>query len=272
MKKVCFVCNWGETSFQLFDRYSNQTPNCSGEWGNIKGVIHPQEADYFAVMDGGIGNLDRSKVLFFQREPPSIKGQTEDLSGVKFKGTYDTTPQASIWWVKKNYDELKALKNIPKREKVSCVMSGKTMCEGHRNRLERVKEISDNIDVNFYGRGLDRWVSKGYQGEVSDKFNALYPYTYSFVFENSNIPNYFTEKICDSFLTYTMPLYNGCTNLEKYFPKESFIDIRGKSIQDIKEIVNTPLTKENIDALEESKRLVLDKYNIWAMVEEILDA
>jgi hypothetical protein len=268
MIKVCFICNWGENSSQLLNKYKTQTPNNSGVWGNIQGVSNPNEADYFVIMDGGIRSLPRDKVLFFQREPSNIKGLTEDLKGVKFKGTYDTTNQASVWWVKRDYDYLSKLVTRPKQKKVSCVMSGKVMCEGHRNRLKLVGNYSREMDVDFYGRGLGSHISKGYKGQTDDKFDALYTYEYSFVFENTNTKNYFTEKICDSFLTYTMPLYNGCTNIGDYFPKESFVDIRGKSVEEIKEIIKEPLSLENVNALIEAKDLVLNKYNLWAMIEQ----
>ena len=43
--------------------------------------------------------------------------------------------------------------------------------------------------------------------------------------ENAVIPDYWTEKIADCFLAWTLPIYYGCPNLEDYFPEKSFIRI-----------------------------------------------
>ena len=66
MHKVIFLNNWGEPIPTLLSRYSNQTPDNSGEWGNVKGVSDINEADYYVLMDGTspllAGKLDWSRV------------------------------------------------------------------------------------------------------------------------------------------------------------------------------------------------------------------
>jgi hypothetical protein len=41
--------------------------------------------------------------------------------------------------------------------------------------------------------------------------------------ENQSVKHYFTEKLIDSFLTYTIPVYWGCPNIGSYFHKEGMI-------------------------------------------------
>src|SRR5687768_17715451 len=50
-------------------------------------------------------------------------------------------------------------------------------------------------------------------------------YRYSLAIENFSGPYYWTEKVIDCYLSWTMPLYFGCTNLADYFPAESFVQI-----------------------------------------------
>ena len=60
---------------------------------------------------------------------------------------------------------------------------------------------------------------------IEDKWAGLAPYKYSLAIENAVTPDYWSEKIADCFLTWTLPIYYGCLNLEDYFPKQSFIRI-----------------------------------------------
>ena len=271
MKKVCFFCDWGENSSQLFDKYRTQTPSNSGVWGDIQGVRNKEEADYYVVMDGGFPQgVDRSKIIYLQREPPNIKNVKHNYPDILFQGTYDRFYQASVWWIKRNYDYLDKLEYSPKPKRVSCVMSGKVMCVGHKKRLQFAKQLSEHIDIDFWGRYLGGHIKRGYRGQLDDKYDGVANYDYSLVFENTNTDNYFTEKICDAFLTHTMPLYHGCVNIHEYFPKESYYDIRGKTITEIKDIINRAPSKENIEALKEAKDLVLNKYNLWATLERLL--
>lgn len=50
---------------------------------------------------------------------------------------------------------------------------------------------------------------------------------FSICYENAkNIPGYITEKIFDSFFAGCIPIYWGANNIDKYVPKECFIDKR----------------------------------------------
>ena len=98
-------------------------------------------------------------------------------------------------------------------------------------------------------------------------------YNYSLCFENSHIDNYFSEKFTDCILSWTIPIYWGCTNLDKYFPKDSYYEIDifdKKSVDKVVEIINKPITQKNIEALEKARDLILNKYNIWATLENII--
>ncbi len=89
--------------------------------------------------------------------------------------------------------------------------------------------------------------------------------------ENSIQKNYWTEKIADSFLSWSIPLYWGCPNLTDYFPEKSFIPIDIKSDDPLKDVIK--LTKYGIDSnmlksLKESREMVLNEYNIWEIINK----
>ncbi len=109
---------------------------------------------------------------------------------------------------------------------------------------------------------------------LKSKYDGLKDYKYSLCIENSSYDNYFTEKITDCLLSWTIPIYFGCKNVDNYFPKDSYywIDINEpNSIDKLYEIVQRPVTEKNIEAMKEARELIMNKYNVWELVKNIID-
>lgn len=106
--------------------------------------------------------------------------------------------------------------NIKQKTKLaSIVSSNKTSCELHLERKQLatfLKSSARNVDVF----GLGTWVPI---------VKTLDNYMYSIVFENTQMDNFFTEKILNCFATGTIPIYKGCLNIEKYFDSKGIIMI-----------------------------------------------
>ena len=74
-------------------------------------------------------------------------------------------------------------------------------------------------------------------------------------------------------MSWTIPIYWGCKNIDIYFPKDCYyyIDINDEnSVDKVIEIINTPITEKNIKALEKARELILEKYNVWDIVNDIV--
>lgn len=71
----------------------------------------------------------------------------------------------------------------------------------------------------------------------TDSKEHIFYSMFSVAIENSSEPNYFTEKVIDCFLTYTIPLYWGCSNIESYFDKDGMIFF--SSIEELIDIINS---------------------------------
>ena len=56
-------------------------------------------------------------------------------------------------------------------------------------------------------------------GEKEDLFYSMF----HLCIENQKVEHYFTEKLIDPLLTYTIPIYWGCPNIGKYFDTEGII-------------------------------------------------
>lgn len=282
MIKIAFLCRWGDTSKQLLDQYKKATSDSSGVWGNIQGVEHPSEADYFIVLDDPPNKFDLrainpDRVICFPREPPCIRSKkyytTLNLKhGYTYKTFYHVVPQFNF--LGKTFNQLRDLKYEDlKKEGVSCVVSSKRHTYGAIQRLATVdKMIKKFPKLDLYGRGLP-YKGGSYKGAVKYKYTALASYNYSLCFENCSIDNYFSEKFTDSILLWTIPIYWGCRNIEDYFPKDSYyyVDITKPGVIDkIINIVTQEVTEKNIKALVEARKRILYTYNIWPTISRLI--
>lgn len=170
------------------------------------------------------------------------------------------------WMLNDDWRQLREMAVPLKTKHISCISSTLSQLEGHRKRIRFVQALrTEKSAIDFFGRGI-RF--------VHDKMEALRDYRYSIAIENASMPHYFTEKINDCFLAYTVPLYYGCTNIGKYFPEKSFIRIdidRPKEMLRQWEALCSPDDwAARLDELHEARELVLNKYQPLAGAAAVL--
>lgn len=142
--------------------------------------------------------------------------------------------------------------------------------DGHIIRMEFLDQLCEKYPnlIDLFGRGSFPY--KCYNGEIEDKWKGLSPYRYTLAIENYKGPNFFTEKLADAFLAWCMPIHWGCTNLDKYFPEGSYIEV---DIEDpnaperLQEIIESDIRERNIDAISKARQRILNSYQIWPTVE-----
>ena len=272
-----------------------QTPSSSGIWGDCIFSLNQsiRECDFWVVYDDILEPerifCNQQNTILITAEPPSIKKYS-----TKFLRQFSTVvschrniahphviySQTALPWhvgrkcinhvnqsFTKDYDELKSIKAFNKNKLISVICSNKDFTEGHKQRLNFVKQLSayfgEKIDV--YGRGIK---------EIEDKWDVIAEYKYHVVLENSSFPDYWTEKLSDSFLGGSYPFYYGCPNLAEYFPKDSFtlIDINdtNQSIAIIKNMILNQKYEYSLEAIQEARDLILDKYNLFPTIAQII--
>ena len=287
MVKVYFAPNWGLTSEQMISDYIKQTPGSIGKWGSIQVVTNPVEAEYLIIQDQcdteTLSYFTEDKRLYFSREamdsvsinsyPNTKKYSYWDNSG--FLWTKWWYPNKSSGGINKTYDELSSEDNVPyeKTKLLSCVQSNKTATEGHRLRYNFLVDFlntkPDLIDlygsINFANKELND----------NDKFYALSNYKYCLAFDNQDtIKNFFGTQFTDSILYWTVPIYWGGADLNRFFPEDSFIQIdirKPDEVNKVIEIIQNDDYESRIPALKEARNLILNKYNMWPMINEILE-
>ena len=172
------------------------------------------------------------------------------------------------WYLKKTYDYLFDLKPPPKTRSIAVISSNLSWLSGHKKRLDFVNALMSQFNgtIDLFGHGFN---------EVEDKYDALIDYKYSIAIENNSLPGYFTEKISECFLTYTMPVYYGCPDIENYYDKRSFVSIDinnyDSAFKKIGELLTTDPYSRNLSFIEESRRRYLTEYHIFPAMIKLVE-
>ena len=154
--------------------------------------------------------------------------------------------------------------------------------EIYSERLRSIDFFEKKIPNDFflYGRGWNKPKKhsfseklfgyrkyKTYKGEVEDKIKLLSEFKYSLCFENlTDVKGYVTEKIFDCLKAKTVPIYLGATDIEKYIPKDCFIDFRDfKDYDELLKFLRAINEKRYNEYIKNIEKLLKDKLfrNMW---------
>ncbi len=264
-----------------------QTPGGKGVWDGIRFILQPEPTcDYLVVLNNKMKVETRAQCppenVWCLMQEPYMKGHTdwlverlEPYSRVLTHHPLPDQPKFTVshpaipWHVNKTFDELSALEMPRKPKALSWVVGNARDLPGHRKRLALLEYIQQNgsLKIDLFGRAVQF---------IEDKWDGLAPYKYSLAIENSSSPDYWTEKIADCFLSWSVPIYYGCTNLEDYFPPASFIRIDIGSPEKAFESVKTAIDRDNwekrLPALTEARNRVLNRYQLFPHLSRLLAA
>lgn len=262
MINILFTCNWGYSSSELLDLYKRQTPNNSGIWGKIKGVTDINSCDIIINMGNTVDQFYDKHLIQMRREPDVIQPFIPSINPSHHLMDYSDNKKymASIWqFISMNFDELVKYEYHEKIKVMSGITSDKHY---HRNIFfEKLNKL--NVGVDIFGKKY-----KDIHPELKEK--GLKNYKMSISIENSSQMNYFSEKINDCYLYWSLPIYWGCPNISDFFPEKSYRLLDINNPESISQIINEPISEDETKALKEARNLVIYKYNIWSTIENIL--
>lgn len=271
-----------------------QSPGSKGIWGDCCFFINEEieECDCWVVY-GGLSKFEEvicppENTIFIALEPSTIKeynpkflkqfGKIISCDRRIEHRNVKYNQQSQLWHIgrrwkdgkiislSKGFDELQAQSNFKKEKLISVIVSKKNFTEGHRKRLKFIEKLRDHFGTNIdvFGRGIN---------DIEDKWDAIEPYKYHIVLENSNIPDYWTEKLSDALLAGSYPFYYGCPNISDYFPKNSLTKIDIEDIENSVSIIENTIKykkyEKSIEDISKARKLVLNKYNLFPMISEI---
>jgi len=282
MIKVCFIYD-GYSNEHNLKVYSKMTPNRSGIFKGIVGTANEAEADFFCVVDDTSHNIDRSRTIYMSAHPYV----NSEFTAYKDTRKYNNHALAVLnseetfgfgeWWIEHTYDELVNMQPMAKKEKLSCIMSD-TNGFGRTERKEFVRRLVKRRPFPVYGRINPQGLGDCYKGQLGNynppteywqgKETVLKDSEYSIEVDHGPCKGYFSERFFDSMLMWNCPLYWGGTTVHEYMPEGSFhyIDIMGNG-DDVLEYIEQP---RNMEAIREGRDLLLNKYQIWGRVWEII--
>ena len=121
---------------------------------------------------------------------------------------------------------------LDKKNEISFIMSSKLNGDAYHMRFMILRMI-EQYDKTDWGQFTINWHRS--PGRVPSKDPFFSSAKFNIACENQIMTNMFTEKILDCFKTYTVPIYYGCTNIDKYFNPKGIL--RFNSIDEFKDII-----------------------------------
>ena len=282
--------------------WQRQLPGGKNKWGRCQFIFDPDYAEYdWLVAYDDLSPLAGEKfserieplscstenTILVTAEPSSIKTYSSDFCqqfGVVITsqepwaiahGHVVRTQTAYPWFYGRSdtgllqFDQIRDNPPNAKSRLISTVCSSKLGRSHtlHRARFEFTERLEQALpEIDRFGKGV-RY--------LDDKAEVLDSYRYHVAIENDSVPDYFTEKLVDSFLGLALPFYFGCTNAEDYFPQNSFIpidifDFEG-SINTIRQAIRTNEYEKRLPFIREARRRVLEEHNLFALLSREIE-
>ncbi len=295
--EVCYLIKVKLSTDFPYEPIIRQTPGRRGIWGDCQFFINSAvtECDYWVIYNGvsqpETAYCPSQNTILITGEPPSIIDYPDDytrqFARVVSCHSHISHPrlilsQTGLCWhtgrvlvdinnrqsvINRDYDDFKDMHTLPKSKLMSVITSSKDFTEGHQKRLNFVRRLKDYFgeDIDVFGRGIR---------EVDDKWDAISPYKYHIALENSAYPHYWTEKLGDVYLSGAYPIYYGCPNLEDYFPAGSYTRINIDDVEGAISVTEACIREQRYEAsadkVIEARNLVLDRYNLFALIAELI--
>jgi hypothetical protein len=198
----------------------------------------------------------------------------------KHENYVSSTPTFSPWMIHSNhgdemfedsnlnFDYFSKLNELEKTIDLSVICSSKSHTENHSLRLEFVKILKDHFGerLHWYGNGINK---------IEKKSDIIFKSKYHIAIENGSRNNLVTEKLYDSFLGLSFPIYYGATNISELFDKDSLVsidinDVRN-SIRTIENVLESNLYENNFNQLLDSKNKVLTEFNLHSRLNKLVE-
>lgn len=221
------------------------------------------------------------KKILFQHEPPVVSPHVyknidrvlKIYDKVFFSCIIDN-PKCHYFHLRQIYNNIipEYYKNPDRKFLVMINSNKKPRSRDNELYSERIKVtafFSKTDDIDLYGSGWNKppffplrsykgALQKVYRGYAESKYQTLSEYDFAIAFENTVMPGHVCEKIFDCFFVGTIPVYLGAPDIEKYVPKECFIDMRDfRDYGKLKRFLKS-LTKSEIELYRENARKYLN--------------
>ena len=232
-------------------------------------------------------NIPRERRILFIVEPPEIRDYKKFVYYLEQFGVivsqYDfpgytgkvIISNPNLGWFLGVNNEMSSFpkamnyKSPAKTKLISIISSLKQKTQYHRKRVEFLhalqKEFAGIIDC--YGRDFN---------PIDDKLEAIAPYKYHVVIENSRLDYYWTEKLIDAWAGWTLPIYCGDPKILSQVPDKNglvIIDVDDvdASLRKIHEVLDADIYNSRLEAIKTCREWALKASNRYELVTKIID-
>lgn len=271
-----------------------QSPGGLGAWAGNLFTPNSAHAGTLVVYDDLAGDFvtcaPRSRRILVIGEPPGIKTYKQEfldqfgliLSPYAFE-TQDVPlriTQTGLPWfyglrfeaggltVGQSFEDLAEARPGPKDNKISVVCSTKSKLPRHRERLAFVMALKDRLKDRLVIRG------RGFE-PVIDKADAIAPHRYHLVLENNDLGCFWTEKLADAFLGWSLPLYAGTKAALDDFPDGSmiFLDLNDvpSCVAQVERILDEDPYESRLAAIAAAREKLMHEHNFFALISREVD-
>ncbi len=156
-----------------------------------------------------------------------------------------------------------------KQHRISLIASSKNTTVGHKLRHRiAARSRKASPDLHLFGTGYHR---------VEDKREAHDRYFFSVCIENSRSPGYFTEKLIDSLLCRSLPIYWGAPDIAHFFDPRGMICCSSElelqnaiqSVTDADYLTRLPYLEENIQRARMFSDFYMNAINVLKSEDDV---
>ena len=150
---------------------------------------------------------------------------------------------------------------------LSAICSYKKLIPGHKKRNVIIRSlISKFPQIDIYGSNYKF---------IDDKKDALDSYMFHICIENSEVNDYWTEKISDPILALSVPIYLGCPNIESYFNPDAMIICKTEEELEctVQRVLVNPraIYEEKLPLLVKEREKLINEYNILPTISKLIN-
>ena len=157
-----------------------------------------------------------------------------------------------------------------KAKSISIVTSLKKRRPGHAKRYQFLNALRSRFGdrIDYYGREFS---------PIEDKLDAIAPYKYHIAIENCCEHGYWTEKLTDAWLGWSLPLYCGDPSITEQLPDKNGIEIididdQEQAIRKIEQILRDDPYKDRIDAIGKCRAWAISESSPYERVCRIIES
>jgi hypothetical protein len=286
------LCNWCSSKdlCNEFLKMNNSGGFCKNNTIELVYDNDIDNIDYYVIINmptfDSLGDYDPKKTIIFQMEP-WVYDNTKNW-GVKTWGEWAIPDSNKFMKVFRHTESLNNVQwqvsppeLIPGDEKINkimCILSDKICDDGHKKRVDFLKyiDLQGDIDIGIdimhvYGRKNYHGL-KSYVGETDNKME-LVKYKYCFSCENNSEKNYATEKIWEPILFECLCFYWGCPNLEEHIDSLAFVRLPLDNFDECVTIITKAIKEDwwsqRIDIIKKEKQKILNELGFFPRLNKI---